>query len=50
MHLEEELPSSGVIPSKMIMRKIEETEKLSPDFIKGAVQLAANLYRPPTGS
>ena len=35
MHLESDLPSGGIIPSKLIMRKIDEAEKITPDTVAG---------------
>lgn len=35
MHIEEGIPAQGVISSKMIMRKIEESEKLRANLIDG---------------
>ena len=35
MHLGSDLPSQGIISSKLIMRKIDEAEKITPDTVAG---------------
>lgn len=35
MHLGSDLPSEGIISSKLIMRKIDEAEKITPDTVAG---------------
>ena len=35
MHLESDLLSEGIISSKLIMRKIDEAEKITPDTVAG---------------